>query len=285
MRKNQTSLTAAGIAIARAVESEKPAGERICYDPYARQFVSAWMVRLMGLFIKSGYTELRGPGVNGFLIARERYIDDVLQNFLKEGLQQLVILGAGYDSRAYRFDLPAGLKTFEVDHPVTQAEKVKKVELALGRLPAHVTYIPIDFNLQNLSECLLPAGYNPDLVSLFIWQGVTMYLTADVIDDTLAFIVTNACHGSAVVFDYVYQALLDGTQTQSEIKNMQRYRFMTGEELKFGIPAGQVETFLLTRGFRQVTDICTEDLKAAYFTGKNADREIASGYGIVIGRV
>ena len=106
MRKNQSSLTAAGIAIARAVESEKPADERICYDPYARQFVPAWMYRLLGFFIKSGYAELRGPGVNGFLMARERYIDDVLQTFLNEGLRQIVILGAGYDSRAYRFNLP-----------------------------------------------------------------------------------------------------------------------------------------------------------------------------------
>lgn len=285
MRRNQASLTAAGIAIARAVESEKPAGERVCYDPYASQFVAAWMVRLMGLFIKSGYTELRGPGVNGYLIARERYIDDVLHNFLQEGLQQLVILGAGYDSRAYRFDLPARFKTFEVDHPVTQADKVEKVQRVLGRLPEHVTYVPVDFNSQSLSECLFSAGYDPGLVSLFIWQGVTMYLTPDVIDDTLAFIVNNASLGSAVVFDYVYQELLEGRQTQSEIKNMRRYRFMTGEGLIFGIPAGQVETFLRARGFRQVTDTCTADLKAAYFTGNNAAREIAGGYGIVIGRM
>jgi methyltransferase (TIGR00027 family) len=106
MRKNQSSLTATGIAITRAVESEKPADERICFDPYARQFVQAWMYCLLGFFIKSGYAELRGPGVNGFLMARERYIDDVLQKFLNEGLLQLVILGAGYDSRAYRFKLP-----------------------------------------------------------------------------------------------------------------------------------------------------------------------------------
>src|SRR5512136_560502 len=91
MHRDRSSLTATGIAIARAVESEKPADERICYDPYARQFVPAWMYRLFGFFIKSGYAELRGPGVNSFLIARERYIDDVLRNFLNEGLRQLVI--------------------------------------------------------------------------------------------------------------------------------------------------------------------------------------------------
>lgn len=285
MYKNQSSLTAAGITIARAVESEKPADERICYDPYARRFVPRWLYRLFRFFIKSGYTELRGPGVNGFLVVRERYIDDVLQNFLNEGLQQVVILGAGYDSRAYRFDLPGQVRIFEVDHPATQADKLEKVQLVFGKIPRHVTYVSIDFNTQNLSAHLLASGYDPGLISLFIWQGVTMYLTPAGVGATLTFIVKNSAPGSAVVFDYVYQAVLDGTQKQNEISNMHRYRFMTGEGLTFGIPEGTAGAFLLERGFRQVKDISTDELKAAYFTGKNASRRVVGGYGIVIGKV
>jgi methyltransferase (TIGR00027 family) len=285
MRKNQSSLTAAGIAIVRAVESEKPADERICYDPYARQFIPVWMYRILGFFIKSGYAELRGPGVNGFLIARERYIDDVLRNFINEGLQQLVILGAGYDSRAYRFDLPGRVKTFEVDHPVTQTDKLEKVQKVFGRIPEHIMYVPIDFNTQTLTERLFSSGYDPALISLFIWQGVTMYLTTEAIDVTLAFIVKSAAPGSAIVFDYVYRAVLDGIQKQSEISGMRRYRFMTGEGLTFGIPEGTAEAFLRAHGFQQVKDVTTDELKAAYFTGKNAGRKVAGGYGIVIGKV
>jgi len=285
MRKNQSSLTAAGIAIVRAVESEKPADERICYDPYARQFIPVWMYCILGFFIKSGYAELRGPGVNGFLIARERYIDDVLRDFINQGLQQLVILGAGYDSRAYRFDLPGRVKTFEVDHPVTQTDKLEKVQKVFGRNPEHITYVPVDFNTQTLSERLFSSGYDPGLISLFIWQGVTMYLTPEAIDTTLAFIVKSAAPGSAIVFDYVYRAVLDGIQKQSEISGMRRYRFMTGEGLTFGIPEGTAEAFLRRRGFQQVKDITTDELKAAYFTGKNASRKVAGGYGIVIGKV
>ncbi len=285
MRKNQSSLTAAGIAIARAVESEKPADERICNDPYARQFVQAWMYHFMGFFIKSGYAELRGPGVNGFLMARERYIDDVLQQFLGERLQQLVILGAGYDSRGYRFDLAGRVKVFEVDHPLTQAEKVKRARRIFDKLPEHITYVPVDFNTQTLSDCLVSSGYNPHLFSLFIWQGVTMYLTLAGVDATLDFIVKNSTPGSAVVFDYVYQAVLEGIQKQNEISNMRRYRFMTGEGLTFGIPQGRAGAFLQARGFLQVKDVTTEELKTAYFTGKNAKRKVAGGYGIVVGRV
>lgn len=285
MRKNQSSLTAAGIALARAVESEKPVDERICYDRYARQFIPAWMFHFLGFFIKSGYAELRGPGVNGYLVARERYIDDVLQNFLDEGLQQLVILGAGYDARAYRFNLPGKVKTFEVDHPVTQADKLKKASRIFGKPPEHVSYVPVDFNTQSLCERLLSAGYDPGLISLFIWQGVTMYLTPEGVAATLAFIAKNTAPGSAVVFDYVYQSVLDGIQKHVEISNMRRYRFMTGERLTFGIPEGAVETYLQARGFQQVIDVSMAELKAIYFTGKNAKRNMMGGYGIVIGKV
>lgn len=285
MRKNHSSVTATGIAIARAVESEKSPDERIYYDPYARQFVPAWMYHILGFFIKSGYAEMRGPGVNGFLMARERYIDDVLQNFLDEGLRQLVILGAGYDSRAYRFELPERVQTFEVDHTDTQTDKLEKLYRIFGKIPEHVRYVSVDFNTQNLSERLLSSGYNPSLISLFIWQGVTMYLTPEGVDTTLAFVTENAAPGSAIVFDYVYQAVLKGIHKQSEISNMRRYRFMTGEGLTFGIPEGTVGTFLRVRGFQQVKDVTKDELQAAYFTGKNARRKVAGGYGIVIGKV
>lgn len=285
MRKNRSSLTAAGIALARAVESGKSPDERICYDPYARQFVPAWMYSILGFFIKNGYAELRGPGVFGYLMARERYIDEVLQQFLDEGMQQLVILGAGYDSRAYRFALGGRVRAFEVDHPVTQADKLEKVQKIFGKIPEHVTFVPVDFNTQTLSERLLASGYDPGLISLFVWQGVTMYLTSEGVDTTLAFIVRHAAPGSEVVFDYLYKAVLDGVQKHTEVINMRRYRFMTGEELTFGIPKGSAETFLRARGFQQVKDVSMDELKAAYFTGKNANRKLVGGYGIAIGKV
>lgn len=269
----------------RAVESEKPVDERICYDPYARQFVPAWMYHIFGFFIKSGYAERRGPGVNGFLAARDRYIDDVLISFLEEGLKQLVILGAGYDSRPYRFDLSGQVKAFEVDHPTTQADKLKKVQIIFGKVPEHVSYVAIDFNAQTLEERLLASGYDPELKTLFIWQGVSMYLTGEAVDATLNFVARHSGQGSAIVFDYLYQTVLDRIQRQKEVVNMRRYRFMTGEGLIFGISEGTVTTFLNERGFRQVIDVNSDDLKAAYFTGQNAGRAVVGGYGIVIGRV
>ena len=104
MRKRQSSLTASGIAIIRALESIKPEGERFCFDPFARQFTNSWLYYFAKFFVDTGYAQKRGPGVMEFLLARARYMDDFLQIYIDDGLEQLVILGAGFDSRAYRFE-------------------------------------------------------------------------------------------------------------------------------------------------------------------------------------
>ena len=286
MRKNQSSLTAMGIAISRAVESEKPEDERICYDPYARSFVTSWFYQLTRFFIDIGYAERRGPGVLGFLVARERYIDDTLKASLETGLQQVVILGAGFDSRAYRIEgLSCRVKVFEVDHPATQQDKLERLQKIFGKTPEQVTYVPVDFNTQRLEERLPESGYRTDLKTLFIWQGVSMYLTPAGVDATLSFVIHSSAPGSGIIFDYVYQSVLDGAQKHGEVSGMRRYRFMTGEELTFGIPDGTIERFMKERGFSLVKDVNGDDLKQAYFKGKNAARKVVSGYGIVLGIV
>jgi methyltransferase (TIGR00027 family) len=283
MRRNRSSLTAAGIAITRAIESARPAEERICYDPYARRFAPGWLYSLTAIFVKTGYTELRGPGVMGFIVARERYIDDVLKAFLEQGLQQLVILGAGYDARAYRFDqLKNQVKVFEVDHPATQADKIARLRRIFGTVPEQVNFVAVDFNTQTLEKRLPDSGYDPSLRTLFIWQGVSMYLQSDAVDNTLRFVARQSAPGSAIVFDYIYRKVLDGIQMHGEIRNMRRYRFMTGEGLTFGIDEGTVEQFLKKRGFSQVRDMDADGLKKAYFTGKNSGRKLTAGYGIAV---
>ena len=112
-----------------------------------------------------------------------------------------------------------------------------------------------------------------------------MYLTPEGVDATLTFVVHNSAAGSAIIFDYVHQSVLDGFQKQSEINSMRRYRFMTGEAPTFGIPAGTAGAFLREPGFKKVIDVNMHDLKAAYFTGKIASRKVAGGYGIVAGKV
>ncbi len=282
MKRNQSSLTATGIAVNRAYESSKPPGERICYDPYARQFVNPLLYHLFAFFIVIGYAERRGPGVQAFLAARDRYIDDYMEACLDNGIEQLVILGAGFDSRAYRFkSLRGRVKVFEVDHPATQGVKLEKVKKILGAIPDYVVYVPIDFNKETLGERLYGCGYDKRRKTLFIWQGVTPYLTPEAVDNTLAFVANNSGAGSSIVFDYMYAAALKARHKRGEVASMQRYRGMTGEGLTFGIEEGTVEEFLSQRGFYRVKNVTAEDLKRLYFTGVNQKRQVAPIYAIV----
>ncbi len=282
MRKNQTSITAMGIAVLRAVESEKPAGERICHDPYARRFLPGWFYHMTRFFIQTGYAEWRGRGVIGFLAARDRCIDDYLSECLQRGFDQLVILGAGYDSRAYRFEgLKDPIRVFEVDHPATQQAKLDGVRKIFGSLPAHVRYVAIDFNVQTLADCLAAHGYDPRAKTVFLWQGVTYYLEPAAVNSTLDFIAQHSAPGSSVIFDYIDEELLSSPASHGEVKGMKRYRGMTGEDLHFGIPVTQIVPFLTQRGFEQIQNIRSEELKARYFHGKNQSRNVMAGYGIV----
>lgn len=286
MQKNQISLTAMGIAVLRAVESEKPQGERICDDPYARRFLPGWFYHMLRFFIATGYAERRGKGVVGFLTARERYIDDYLSVRLAEGIDQLVILGAGYDARAYRLDslCPSRarpVRVFEVDLPAIQAVKRAKVSEILGQLPEHVAYVALDFNRDTLANGLASHGYNLHARTIFLWQGVTYYLDPAAVDGTLAFIARNSGPGSGLIFDYIDKALLTGPTDHGEVKGMRRYRGMTGEDLRFGIPVTEIEHYLTQHGFGQVKNIRSEELKALYFHGKNQARNVMSGYAIV----
>jgi methyltransferase (TIGR00027 family) len=282
MRRNQSSLTAIGIAVVRAIESAKPEGERICYDPYARQFVSSAIYHLVSFFDRLGYGEMRGPGVMGFLVARERHIDEILQACLADGIRQLVILGAGYDARAYRFEaLMEGVQVFEVDHPATQQVKLGKLVKIFGHKPEHVVYVPVDFNTQTLEERLAASGYNQDLKTLFIWQGVTQYLTREAVDSTLRFVAQHSAPGSTIVFDYMYTSLLDGSVNHGEVSKMRRDRWMSGEALAFGFPEGTIQAYLEQRGFERIQDANHTFLHEAYFTGANRERKVTDGYAIV----
>jgi methyltransferase (TIGR00027 family) len=279
MKKTQTSTTAQGMAAIRAVEAEKPAGQRICYDPFARQFVGPGYFLLERAL--NAYAEWRSPGLIGFVVSRTRYIDDYLEVCLDHATAQVVILGAGLDSRAYRFPRLRGpVKVFEVDHPATQAAKIARLKRILNEIPNHVTFVPIDFNEETLDK-LAGYGYDRALKSLFIWEGVVHYLNPAAVDATLARVRSNATPGSAIIFDYIYPSGLSGKHRREEVKLSQWTHWLTGEALVFGIEKGQIADFLTRRGFTSVVDACAADFKRLYCTGLNQNRAIAEIYAIV----
>jgi methyltransferase (TIGR00027 family) len=282
MRKSQSSTTASGIAALRAIESDKPEGERICDDRYAKLFVGKAMHSAMKFFFWIGFDKIKGPDVVGYLVVRCRYIDDYLASCIEGGIGQLVILGAGFDSRAYRFDgLKGRVKVFEVDHPATQQVKREKLIKIFGGIPDGVVLVPVDFNTQKLEDRLRESGYDDRLKTLFILEGVVYYISLEAVDGTLAFIAGHSGPGSSVIFDYTETAVVDGTYRRSEISSMRRYKAVSGEEIIFGIDRSHIKEFLENRGFDHVANVTGDDLHRMYFKGVNEKRQVAPIYSIV----
>lgn len=270
MKREAGSWTAEGVALFRALESMRPEGERRCYDPMAREFLNAWFQLVCRSRVRSGiariYIGFRHGRAAMHIVARTTYIDYRLQVSMDEGLEQLVILGAGFDSRAYRFDgLKGGkVKVFEVDHPATQKRKVERVKRILGGLPGYVAYVPVDFERETLEQRLVESGYDPALKTMFIWEGVVMYLPPESVDETLAFIAENSGIGSSVIFDYIYESLVIGTD--QDAKAWRAYLERIGEPPKFGIRQGSIEEFLSCRGLTLIEEWTDEILKGARFS-------------------
>ena len=287
MGEGKPSFTAEINAVIKTIENEKPESERLCYDPFARGFVGTTN-RVIGMVpplrkLALWYLERKHPFILDCIPARTRYIDEYVNKCIDDGLDQLIILGAGYDSRAYRIERLKGRVTvFEVDHPATQMLKREKVKKMLDPLPSNVVYVPLDFNKETLPQRMLQSRYDKDKKSLFIWEGVTPYLTAEAVDETLRFVAGNSGPGSSIIFSYILKSVVDGT-CQLEGAQEIRKAFSRGgiadlssdqgDRLMFGIEEGSIEAFLSERGFQQIKDISGDYYEAEYFTGPNRNRK------------
>lgn len=291
LKEGKASWGAEVSAAYRAAESDRPENERVCYDPIAQYFLG-FPFTVVGRSpppIKKALTKIAfrraerlTPGNPGYIVARTRYIDDYLRTCIREGIEQLVILGAGYDSRAYRFEeLKGKVKVFEVDHPATQKVKMRKVEKAFGSLPDHVVYVGIDFDKQKLDERMFQSGYDQNLKTLFIWEGVTMLITAEGVDATLGFVARSSGEGSSIIFDYILKSVVDGTCEFEEGEKWRRTCESIGEPYTFGIEEGAIGEFLSERGFHLAKDIGTDFLKSAYIDAIDSSRKVPRHYRIV----
>lgn len=288
MNSNSTKVERKGpskmaelIALHRVAESMFPEGVRICYDPYAVHFVDPETLEFARKNPEKTkamreHLERLFPGLSSSIRARVRYFDDFVKTAVDEGLEQLVILGAGYDTRAYRIEGLNKIKVFEVDHPGTQGVKIEKVKKIFGRLPEHVVYVPVDFESEDMGQKLLENGYSESQKTLFVMEGLVMYIPPEAVDETLSFIVKNSGKRSSILFDYYPQSLVGGTSDLEAAKNIKSFVAEQGEPLLFGIEEGTVEEFLSKRGFSQIQNVTSEDYKKAYFHGVNEGRAVSN---------
>jgi len=284
MQNDKASFTAESVAAIRAVESAKPEAERLCYDPYARYFISGGRDEAGMEFWRNLLFSVNRDnfGVFNEIVLRTRYIDDYIMNRTDGELRQIVILGAGYDSRAYRLDgLKDKVRVFEVDHPSTQKLKIEKLKEIPGILLDRVIYVPVDFQSEKLDRKLSESGYDNKLNSIFILEGVTMYLTAEAVDETLAFITKNSGSGTSVIFNYLVEPVGEGPNdpemswwTLKRRNEWLEHYDLIGEPFRFGIREGEVDGFLTKRGFCQVMNVSCKDMRNAFATGANTKRSL-----------
>jgi methyltransferase (TIGR00027 family) len=276
---NNASKTAETIAMVRMTESKKPEDERICYDPYAISFISQDVLD----FASKNPEEYRAfvarneslvPGASNSIVARVRFFDDVVKSSINDGLKQLVIVGAGYDTRAYRIEGLDKIHAFEIDHPATQKIKINIIKQIFDSPPNHVTYIPSDLEIDEFGKKLLETKYDSSKETLFIMEGLLMYLSPETVDKILSFIVHNSVKGSSVLFDYIPSSVVDGTCELEAGENWQKGVTAAGEPFKFGISEGSIESFLTQRGFKMMRNMTSEDYKKTYFHGMNENREV-----------
>ncbi len=235
------------------------------------------VLKALEMDLESAWASLDPPkrGLSQFVHARTRHIDSLFEQSIDSGASQVVILGAGLDSRAYRYqDLLRGIGVFEVDFPPTQEYKKKRVREIFGSLPAHVTYVPIDFAKQELETVLIDAGYDRGKKTLFVWEGVTMYIPEDSVDATLRFVAENATPGSTIAFDYFYRSTLRAPDQVLE-KRIEQVATI-GEPIIFGIPNDDREGFITRRGLEVASDIDAKELGARY---------LAKSDGSVVGQL
>jgi methyltransferase (TIGR00027 family) len=272
VRSDRASGSAEAVALTRCLESELPVDHRLFEDRFARRFLGplpraiAELCRIAPLrVVLLGAAELAMPGARGIAVGRTRFIDDAFAAALDAGAEQVVILGAGYDCRAYRMAGAERARIFKVDHPATQARKRERLQLLLSRLPDHVTFVPIDFNRERLADALERASFESGRRTFFVWEGVTEYLSAEAVDATLGFVVAVSGRGSEIVFTYTDIGVIEGTTEFAGAKRVARLNRLGGEPYTFGFDPKRLRTQLRERGLELVADVAGAEYAERYF--------------------
>lgn len=207
MKASRPSQTAHFVALGRAVADTGLSHVPDFHDPTARVFLSAKGKRSLAKIEDAVRVGKRGTRVemarvmSDMIALRTAAIDRAVRDAIAGGVRQLVILGAGYDGRAWRMPELAGVKVFEVDHPATQGDK--RAHLAeLPRAAGIVSFVSIDFERESLDTVLERAGHDRFSPTCWIWEGVVMYLTRDAMLATLAGIAGRSAPGSTLIVNY-----------------------------------------------------------------------------------
>lgn len=251
MRNDRPSSTAAIVAAARAVIDRDSTVEGFS-DPYAERLLpEAYRRRVR----TAAFRMMTLPGAHLFAL-RTVAIDAGIRE--APALEQLVILGAGLDSRAWRLPELKDVPVFEVDHPSTQRYKRAQIESWDPR-PAH-RFVAVDFERDSLDERLEAAGHDRSLPTVWIWEGVTMYLHPDAIDATLGTVSDRSAAGSRLLVTYL--------QPSFARQAVGIFTRLVGEPVRSQIRPAEMRERLSTHGFDVARDECGVDWHRRWGIGR-----------------
>ena len=215
--------------------------------------------------------ERSDPGAYGFNVVRLLYMDDVVRREAADGLDQLVVLGAGYDTRAYRMGGELdGARVFEVDLPAMSRDKRQRLQKAIGSIPDEVRYVEVDFNRQDVFERLAEHGYDESARTLFVLSGVSMYLPESAVLKLFSQVASQSARRASILFDYVYDDLLTSPERYTGAGQFIARAAKAGEELRYGISM---------EGAGAVLDRCGLRLASQYDMRELADRHLRRADG------
>jgi methyltransferase (TIGR00027 family) len=237
-----------------ALEQSEPPGRRLVDDDLAARFLPAptrWLVtatppKLMRQ-LTMAVMEHEGPGLWASMNCRKRYIADKVNESLDD-IDAVVVLGAGFDTLAYRLARKTRIPIFEVDQPVNIARKTATVRRVLGEQPVSVRLVPLDFEHDDVLDVLTGHGYRPDSRTFFVWEAVTQYLSAEAVDSTLKRL-RQATSGSRLVFTYVLRDFIDGINLYGADALYRRFR-QRQQVWQFGMAPQEVAAFLAGHGWQ-----------------------------------
>jgi len=274
MQPGQPSRTALGAAVHRAVHQRLERGA-IFADPLA--------VRILGPDAEAALRDAgRDPSrrrLRLFIVVRTRFAEDALHAAVARGACQLVVLGAGLDTYAYRTRLGDRLRVFEVDHPATQAWKRERLAAAAIPVPAHLAFAPVDFERETLAEGLGAAGFDASRQTFFTWLGVVPYLTEPAVAATLAWIAALA-GGAHVVFDYANPPVAGAEPDVSDVAReaLAARVAAAGEAFRCLLDTRALHARLTALGFREIEDLGPVAIRERFFAGAAAPASDRGGH-------
>lgn len=276
--ESTTSRTAEWSCISRAMSSLETSD---CYrsdDHIAALLLPSFVGLLIRVqFFRKLFVHRAPQGFYEWVIARTKYIDAVFKQALTDRFDQILFFGAGFDTRAMRFqDQARETKMFELDVPVTQDAKIRQYRKRGISVPRNVVFIPIDFDKESLPVKLEQVGFGRNHRSLFILEGLLMYLQPESVDKTFRTLQDFAGDASEIVFDYVYASVLRHENIYYGESGIVESGERAGEQWHFGIEKGEVEQFLSTYDLKLIDHKDAHDLEEMYF--KDAS-------GKIVGRV